>query len=98
MARAGTHFGQMRNQRFAMVRAQKLGTMRRMANAVIARMDAIFQAGKRSMMVKNLAGYGRGSRHLPGIPACCWLEFKPVLDRLALGPHVRDHRIGQRAP
>jgi hypothetical protein len=53
--------------------------MRRSANAVIARMDTIFQAGKRSMMVQNLDGYGRGSRRLPGIYAKFTLGvgFKP---------------------
>ena len=66
MARAGTHFGRCEinaSRRFGLIR---LGTMRRSANAVIARMDTIFHAGKRSMMVQTLDGYGRGGHRLPG--------------------------------
>ena len=41
--------------------------MRRSANAVIARMDMIFQAGKRSMMVQNLARlWGAAKADCPG--------------------------------
>ena len=77
MARAGTHFGRCEINASRWSGLRRLGTMRRSANAVIARMDTIFQAGKRSMMVQNLDGYGRGSRRLPGVPACCRLGFKP---------------------
>ena len=53
---------QMRNQRVAMVTGDKrLGTMRSSANAVIARMEVIFQAGKRSMMVQISTDSRRGA-------------------------------------
>ena len=60
MARAGTHFGRCEIKVERCSGPSRLGTMRRNANAVIVKMDTIFQAGKRSMMGQNLDGWGRG--------------------------------------
>jgi hypothetical protein len=53
-------------------------------------MDTIFQAGKRSMM-ETLDGYGRGAA-CPEFLLFAGMDSSLILDRLALGPHVRNHR------
>jgi hypothetical protein len=52
MARAGTQFGRCAINASRWSGLRRLGTMRRSAKTVIAIMDVIFQAGKRSMMVQ----------------------------------------------
>jgi hypothetical protein len=44
------------------------------------------------MMVQNLDGYGRSQSVSPEFLLVAGFDSSLILDRLALGPHVRNHR------